>query len=89
MKLKDWNHAHIVKEKIEEDYNVFVHILGKGCFITTNCPKLIEANNWEDCLSMIDPTPEEVEMMTGLEWAEKVFDLFFENINKLKKQLEL
>lgn len=83
MKLKDWNHAHKVKEEIEKNYEVFVHILGKGCLITTNCPTLLETNNWDDCLAMINPTPEEVEAMTGLEWAGKVFDLFFENINKL------
>ena len=84
MKLEDWNHAHKIKEQIENDYEVFVHILGKGCLITTNCPILLEANNWNDCLAMIEIQPDEVEKITGLEWCSKTFDLFFKNMKNLK-----
>ena len=82
----DWNKIHELKEFIENKYEVFVHILGKGCFVTTNCPKLLELNNYDDCLVMIVPTPEEVEIMTGLEWANRVLEIFIDKIKEIKKE---
>lgn len=81
--MKDWNEFHKIKEQIENDYPVFVHILGKGCFVTTSNPKLIELNNYEDCLAMLEISPEEVETITGLEWATKIVHLFYKNIKKI------
>jgi hypothetical protein len=79
----DWNKVHELKEFIETQYEVFVHILGKGCLITTSCSELIEANDWNDCLVMLEITPEEVEKITAIEWANKVLELFIDKIDNL------
>jgi hypothetical protein len=82
MKLKDWNHAHKVKEQIEKDYNVLVHILGDATFINLNCPELIKLNNHQDYIML----EEGFERLNSLEWAEKVFDLFFETMGKINNK---
>lgn len=76
----DWNKVHHLKEHIESQYDVFVHILGKGCFITTNKPELIEWNDWDNCLAMLDISPEEVETITAIEWANRVLEIFIDKI---------
>ena len=76
----DWNKVHQLKEHIESQYNVFVHILGKACFITTNESKLLEWNNWDDCLAMLDILPEEMETITAIEWVNRVLEIFIDKI---------
>jgi hypothetical protein len=81
----DWNKIHELKEFIETKYEVFVHILGKGCLITTSCPKLLEANGWNDCLVMLEPTSDEVEKLTGIEWANRTLEIFVDKIENFLK----
>lgn len=85
MEITDWNHAHNIKEQIEKDYPVFVHILGKACFVTTSDSKLIEYNNWDNCLAMLVLSPEEVNTITSLEWFEKSIELFIKTIGDYPK----
>jgi len=79
----DWNKVHELKEFIESQYEVFVHILGKGCLVTTTNSKLLEANDWNDCLAMLEISPEEVQSITGIEWANRVLEIFIDKIKRL------
>jgi hypothetical protein len=85
MKIKDWNEAHSIKEKIEEDYDVYVHILGRGCFIKANDYEVIKANNYKGVLALYDD-PNEVEHISGLEWFERTVELFYKKVEELKIQ---
>lgn len=83
--LNNWNWIMEVCEAIEK-LHFFFHTLGRGSFVTTTDPKIIELNNWDDTIvSSTDLFDYEKEMPTKKEAvvsAINQFLIWYKNINK-------
>ena len=82
MKIQDWNQAHKIKEQIEKEYFVVIHILGDATFVDLKDIELRKLNNYEDCIML--ETEKDYINLTALEWFEKVINIFIDkNFPKL------